>query len=190
MPDRTIATMAGNGTAGFAGDGSPAASAELSTPRTVCGSPNGNIYVADYGNNRIRLLTRALPAPANITSVVNDANSAGAISAGSWLAIFGTDLAPTGDSRTWKPATEIMNGKLPASLDGTSVTVNGKPATVEFISPSQVNIQTPDDTAVGPVRVVVTQQPAHRITLRKLRGVRTGSLSSNFALCRRAALRH
>jgi uncharacterized protein (TIGR03437 family) len=33
--------------------------------------------------------------------------------------------------------------------------VNGKPAAVEFIQPSQVNIQTPDDTAVGPVQVVV-----------------------------------
>jgi uncharacterized protein (TIGR03437 family) len=52
-------------------------------------------------------------------------------------------------------ATEIVNGKLPVSLDGTSVMVNGKPATVEFIQPTQVNIQTPDDTAVGPVQVVV-----------------------------------
>ena len=34
--------------------------------------------------------------------------------------------------------------------------MNGKPAPVEFISPSQVNIQPPDDTAVGPVQVVVS----------------------------------
>jgi uncharacterized protein (TIGR03437 family) len=72
------------------------------------------------------------------------------------VAIFGTNLAPVGDSRTWNTSTEIVNGKLPISLDGTSVTVNGKPAAVEFIQPSQVNIQPPDDTAVGPVQVVVT----------------------------------
>ena len=36
------------------------------------------------------------------------------------------------------------------------MTVNGKPAVVEFISPSQVNIQPPDDSALGPVQVVVT----------------------------------
>jgi len=48
-----------------------------------------------------------------------------------------------------------VNGKLPLSLDGTSVTVNGKPAAVEFIQPSQVNIQPPDDTALGPVQVIV-----------------------------------
>ena len=49
-----------------------------------------------------------------------------------------------------------MNGKLPTSLDGTSVTVNGRPAAVAYISPTQVNIQLPDDTAIGPVQVVVT----------------------------------
>ena len=57
----------------------------------------------------------------------------------------------------WNPATEIVNGKLPLSLDGTSVTVDGKAAVVEYISPGQaVNIQLPDDTALGPVPIVVT----------------------------------
>lgn len=102
-------------------------------------------------------VTGPLGAPPAVSSVVNDASfAAGAISTGSWVAIFGTGLAPAGDSRTWNAATEIVNGNLPVSLDGTSVTVNGKPAVVEFISPSQVNIQPPDDTAVGPVQVVVT----------------------------------
>ena len=93
-----------------------------------------------------------------ITSVVNGATFAtgGPISPGAWISIFGTGLAPAGDSRLWNPAIEIVNSKLPASLDGTSVTVNGKPASVEFISPSQVNIQPPDDTATGPVQVVLT----------------------------------
>ena len=86
-----------------------------------------------------------------ITAVVNDASftAGGPISTGSWVAIFGTGLAPAGDSRKWNEATGIVNGKLPVNLDGTSVTVNGKPATVEFIQPSQVNIQPPDDTALG-----------------------------------------
>jgi uncharacterized protein (TIGR03437 family) len=35
------------------------------------------------------------------------------------------------------------------------VTVNGKPALLEFISPTQVNIQPPDDSAVGAVQVVI-----------------------------------
>jgi uncharacterized protein (TIGR03437 family) len=35
------------------------------------------------------------------------------------------------------------------------VTVNGKSAVVEYIQPSQVNTQPPDDTALGPVQVIV-----------------------------------
>ncbi len=95
-------------------------------------------------------------ATPTLTGVVNDASFTSTIATGSWVALFGTNLAPSGDSRLWNTSTEIVNGKLPTALDGTSVTVNGKPAVVEFISPGQVNIQPPDDTAVGPVPVVVT----------------------------------
>jgi uncharacterized protein (TIGR03437 family) len=73
-----------------------------------------------------------------------------------WVAIFGNNLAMPGDSRTWNADTEIVNGVLPVRLDGVSVSVNGKPAVVEFISPTQVNIQPPDDAITGPVQIVVT----------------------------------
>jgi uncharacterized protein (TIGR03437 family) len=97
------------------------------------------------------------PAAA-VSAIVSSASfKAGApVASGSWVAVFGTNLAPAGDSRQWNPATEIVAGKLPTSLDGTSVTVNGKPAAVSYISPTQVNIQPPDDSAVGPVEVIVT----------------------------------
>jgi uncharacterized protein (TIGR03437 family) len=96
----------------------------------------------------------ALPA---ITGIVNDASfAAGApISPGSWVAIFGNLLAPVQDERKWNETAEIVGGQLPVNLDGTSVTINGKPAVVEFISPGQVNIQPPDDASTGPVQVVV-----------------------------------
>jgi len=95
-------------------------------------------------------------ATPNITAVVNDASFAAPIAAGSWVALFGSNLAPASSNRKWNEATEIVNGKLPTSLDGTSVMVNGKAAVVEFVSPGQVNIQPPDDAATGPVPVVVT----------------------------------
>jgi len=49
-----ITTVAGNGTAGFSGDGGPATSAELSTPFGVTVDAAGNLYIMDSGNARIR----------------------------------------------------------------------------------------------------------------------------------------
>ena len=58
-----------------------------------------------------------------------------------------------GRADTWDKA--IVNGKLPTSLDGVSVSVAGKPAYVYFISPGQINVQAPD-VGAGPVPVTVT----------------------------------
>ncbi len=49
-----IATVAGDGPAGYSGDGGIATSAELNFPSRPFIDPVGNIYIADYGNNRIR----------------------------------------------------------------------------------------------------------------------------------------
>lgn len=50
----TIAVLAGTGTAGFSGDGGPAAAASLSEPYDVAADAGGNVYIADFGNGRIR----------------------------------------------------------------------------------------------------------------------------------------
>ena len=49
-----ISTVAGNGTAGFSGDGGLAVSASLNNPSGVCVDNAGNIYIADDQNFRIR----------------------------------------------------------------------------------------------------------------------------------------
>ncbi len=49
-----ISTIAGNGIAGFAGDGGSATSAELNTPAHLTIDVLGNIYITEYLNNRIR----------------------------------------------------------------------------------------------------------------------------------------
>jgi hypothetical protein len=53
-PDGIITTVAGNGNEGYGGDGSPAASAQLSWPRGVAVDSADNLYIADAGNNCIR----------------------------------------------------------------------------------------------------------------------------------------
>ncbi|MBC7552704.1 MAG: T9SS type A sorting domain-containing protein [Taibaiella sp.] len=51
---QTISTFAGTGTAAFSGDGGAAASANVNTPFGVAADVAGNVYIADYNNNRIR----------------------------------------------------------------------------------------------------------------------------------------
>ncbi|CAB4598472.1 unannotated protein [freshwater metagenome] len=58
-PAGTISTFAGNGTAGFAGDGGPATNANLNGPNGVAVDAAGNLYIADSGNHRIRKVTPA-----------------------------------------------------------------------------------------------------------------------------------
>jgi uncharacterized protein (TIGR03437 family) len=49
-----IITVAGNGTPGFSGDNGPATSAQLAEPKGVAVNSAGNLYIADFGNDRIR----------------------------------------------------------------------------------------------------------------------------------------
>jgi trimeric autotransporter adhesin len=53
-PAGIITTVAGGFQGGFSGDGGPATSAELNDPVGVALDSAGNLYIADYGNNRIR----------------------------------------------------------------------------------------------------------------------------------------
>jgi sugar lactone lactonase YvrE len=53
----TITTIAGNGTAGFSGDGGAATSAELNTPSAVAVDSAGNLYIVDASNQRIRIVS-------------------------------------------------------------------------------------------------------------------------------------
>ena len=61
----TIATVAGTGVEGFGGDGGPATQAELTWPVGVALDGQGNLYIADLGNHRVRRVNQPalIPAP-------------------------------------------------------------------------------------------------------------------------------
>jgi sugar lactone lactonase YvrE len=64
-----IETVAGNGTAGFSGDGGPATAASLAWPRDVALGPDGKLYIADTDNHRVRAVDLATGV---IDTVVGD----------------------------------------------------------------------------------------------------------------------
>jgi hypothetical protein len=76
LPGGGFRVVAGNGRAGFSGDGGPAVDAELNDPAGMAVTRSGTLYVADTGNNRIRAIS-----PDGIISTV-----AGNGRPGNWIA--------------------------------------------------------------------------------------------------------
>jgi len=97
-------------------------------------------------------VTLVVQAP-SITGVPNGASFQAGFASATWVSIFGTNLSQT--TRPWQNS-DFVNGLLPTSLSGVSVTINGLAAYVEYISPTQVNVLAPDDATVGAVEVQVT----------------------------------
>jgi len=52
-----VRVVAGTGVAGFSGDGGPATEAELDFPTALALGGNGDLYIADSGNNRVRMVS-------------------------------------------------------------------------------------------------------------------------------------
>jgi uncharacterized protein (TIGR03437 family) len=95
-----------------------------------------------------KLLTIGEPLPSiSPGGVVPVASTEGIIQAGEWVAIYGNNLAS---------GTANWTGNFPTSLAGTSVTIDGRSAYLSYVSPTQIDVQTPGDMATCSVAVVVT----------------------------------
>ncbi|HEV2445038.1 MAG TPA: IPT/TIG domain-containing protein, partial [Candidatus Sulfopaludibacter sp.] len=152
-PDGNINTIAGGTGVGYTGDGFIATNARLNFPSGVAVDNNGLVYIADSNNNVIRLLTPQ--APAVSTGGVIGAADFGAFSSvapGSWIEIYGANLAI--GQRPWNPG-DFSGPSAPTSLAGTSVTIGGQPAYVEYVSGNHVNVQVPSNVGTGQQPLVV-----------------------------------
>jgi len=105
------------------------------------------------------------PAP-TITAVGNGGSFQPGAASATWLSILGSNLSTA--TYTWQ-ASDFVNGMLPTSLQGVSATINGLPAFIEYISPTQINLLAPDDPVTGPVQVQVTvaQQASNSLSVTK-----------------------
>ena len=72
-----IATVAGNGTAGFSGDNGPATAAQLNYPAGIALDAAGDLYIGDFGNCRVRMVSGG-----TITTVAGSGSSSGPVVSG------------------------------------------------------------------------------------------------------------
>ena len=146
---KTIVGVAGGGTA-IAANGGPAISASLGNSVAVATDSSGNLYIGAVNGYiaEVSGLSTSTTPPV-ITAVENGANFQPGIAPNSWAQINGTNLSSVTD--TWT----IVNGVLPVTLDGVSVMVNGNPAYVYYVSPTQINIAVPPSAGTGVVPVIV-----------------------------------
>ncbi len=119
----------------------------------------GNAANGDLTSNGDHIYTTTYtlaPAAGNAPAISQNGVKSGAsfqpgIVPNSWVAIQGANLSTS--TNTWDKA--IVNGQLPASLDGVSVSIGGKPAYIYFVSPTQINVLAPD-VGAGSMSVTVT----------------------------------
>ncbi|HEX4275135.1 MAG TPA: hypothetical protein VHZ74_07265 [Bryobacteraceae bacterium] len=186
-PQSIQVTNTGGGTLAWTATASDAwlkiSAASGTAPSTVSVSIDASALSAGTYNGSIQISASGAtnsPASVSVTLVVQGTQTGGATitavsNAGSfqagfasaaWISIFGTNLAST--TYSWQAA-DFVNGQLPVSLQGVSVTIDGKPAYVEYISPGQINVLAPDDAATGSVQIQSTsnQQQSNSFSAQK-----------------------
>ncbi|HET8549569.1 MAG TPA: IPT/TIG domain-containing protein [Bryobacteraceae bacterium] len=95
----------------------------------------------------------AAPVISSTNGVLNGASFTGSIGPNSWVSIFGQRLS-AGASRLWQ-GSDFSGSRLPTAVEDISVTINGRPAYVAYVSPGQLNVLTPADLPEGPATVQV-----------------------------------
>ncbi len=93
-PGGAVTLVAGNGTAGFSGDGAAAAQAQLFNPACTAADAAGNLFIADLGNARIRKVD-----PAGIVTTV----------AGNGTFGYSGDGGPATSAQLWNPAAVALD---------------------------------------------------------------------------------
>jgi uncharacterized protein (TIGR03437 family) len=150
-----ISTVAGNGTPGYGGENGPASSAQLSNPNGVAVDAAGNLYIADTGNNRIRIVTRTVTPSLSIGAIANAAsNLPGPVSPGEIVVLYGIGVGP-GQLLKAVPGGD---GSYGTQLAGVSVSFNGMAAPMIYAWTPQAAAIVPYGITGATAQVTVTYQ--------------------------------
>ena len=138
--------------------GSMPVSTQFDVPASVETGPSMLVVVANGIASQPWALTVGTPGSIAISNVQDAESARTSVTSGQWSAIYGANLANT--KRFWT-GSDFTGGTspgspLPSMLDGVSVTIGGLPASVYYVSPTQLNVLTPSSLPLGPASVVVT----------------------------------
>jgi len=145
-PNGSRVELAGDGTAGFAGDGGLATQGKLRRPLALALAPNGSILVADTDNHALRLLSKQ--APGNV--IVGEARNPGGLLSsasrreapvvpGALMTITGAGLGPAQGIAGYPGA----SGRLDLRLEGVEVRFDGLPAPLLYAQDAEIRLQVP-----------------------------------------------
>lgn len=152
--DGSVTTIAGNGTSGSCGEALPALAAQLGAPYglAVAGT---SVYVADYRNNRVVLLSPyALRPPPAAPAFQAVANAAGyqwpAVAPGEVVAVFGSGMGASTLSLVQLASPQFID----TQAGGTRVYFDGVAAPMVYSLAGQVSAIVPYEVAGNPCTVV------------------------------------
>jgi hypothetical protein len=151
----TISTIAGNGTKGFSGNNSAATSAELSTMYGLGVDASANLYIADAGNYRVRVVGRSSSLPTPTLTLASSANPSTYLQSVTFTATISS--GPTGTITFYNGGTSIGTGTISsgtATLSTSALTVGSY----------QITASWPGNSSYGPVTSSALTQVVNKAT--------------------------
>ena len=178
LPDGSFKLIAGTGREGFSGDGGPAVRARLRQPEGLAVAPDGTLYIADFGNNRVR---EVLP-----DGTIETVAGIGGIQPNQVIPIDGLPGGPALKVHIWSPSSiaigrggvlyiaafnenaivELHNGMITRVVTGYDLTSVPYFAQDQLCMPDGLAFDTRGDLYFDCDSVVLMRTPAGRIVSR------------------------
>lgn len=143
----------------------PGTAISVANSPTTAGTYKGTVTItpvlSGYPPSNIQVtyvITSSAPATPVISDVQNGASFQSGYLGGAIWTVKGTGLASIAGTDTWNNS--IVNGALPTSLDGVTVTFAGVPGYISYLSSTQINVVTPGGSTANAGSIAVNNNGA------------------------------